>query len=888
MEIQNQNSRPPSNPQEQTTVSTPLQTPLPPSPLSSCSDIAAPALRFPKPQGSQLLAHWISTSAPDIRQPPNMSASDNGLGDSAYEMINGDESESQYSHMSESTSSLEIPRPDEVHSLDGSEDHYDSDDSSDHSHASSIRYTAQMLGSPSTHTQTGSLELSPYPAAADVAAGSIAFQETISAETGSISVKHTIRDFTENEAAAIATKLHMGAPPKRLVATVRQTMSRAYLSTQEPLRILYVGHSDAKREIILKVSNAIWASSKATATGGSSSQHGGGVYNIVPISSFGPSPELDLMEASQYQIKVEHCTMALGLEMESFMYSITIDKDHQKTYITSSNPDGSCSISPTWTLPHIAIFYCADDEEEDDKQTREAAWQFMKRHGISSVFISESETFAADRADSWDDHITGDAVHVCIESRDPDLPTPLQRFPIDLATFLHIDARQMNRNLAHLAGMAQLVEKTELSTPKSTKSILCTRAREAWAAVKSHDQVRCIMDRHRRWLYALLIPVLMALVTPFLSAMVGWPYINNSTPPSHASVTDILGLGSTACLARPATLSSSTTLASTAVSTATSTSTVVVNVTSTKTKTINVSQVLPTTSSLASALSFAGLLVDNKPSSPPVDAAKKKTCSVALLGPAEVLVMLPPNRRASFFTKEEPVTVDVTRGKETVMIMTSSLDEGIMVKVPPKEAHGTLNVSVVSLRKPKINETFEVDFGKAPANYPLVAGLDMLLEFANKFHSAVDDVAFPDLAKIRSEVTAAWEHTKEAGKKQIEKEVDDFKVRVSHLAKSAHRARDDANLAILHAQIKSKLWWLKVTGRMEELAEYKRNATDFIKARYAEMLQRQMLEDYGFGTTPCKYGSWSRACPRGRADAIPDHGRSSRWKQLIYEIRILR
>lgn len=877
METQNQDSHPPSNPQEQTTVTIPLQPPLPPT-LPSSDDIAAPALRFPKPQGSQILANWISTSSPDIRQPPNMSASDNGLGDSAYEMINGDESESQYSHMSESTSSLEIPRPDEVHSLDGSEDHYDSDDSSDHSHASSIRYTAQMLGSPSTHTQTGSLELSPYPAGADVAAGSIAFQEeTISEGTGSISVKHTIRDFTENEAAAIATKLHMGAPPKRLVATVRQTMSQAYLSTQEPLRILYVGHSDAKREIILKISNAIWASSKATATGGSSSQHGGGVYNIVPISSFGPSPELDLMEASQYQIKVEHCTMALNLEMESFMYSITIDKDHQKTYITSSNPDGSCSISPAWTLPHIAIFYCADDEEEDDKQTREAAWQFMKRHAVSSVFISESETFAPDRADNWADIVTGDAVHVCIESRDPDLPIPLQRFPIDLATFLHIDARQMNRNLAHLAGMPQLAEKTDLSTPKSTKSILSTRMREAWAVVKSHDQLRHIMDRHR-WLYALLIPVLMALMTPFLSAMVGWPYTNNSTPLAHASVTDILGLGSTACLARPATLSSSTTLASTAVSTATSTATVVVNVTSTKTKTINVSQVLPTTSSLASALSFAGLLVDNKSSYPPVDAAKKKTCSVAVLGPTEVLVVIPPNRRASFFTKE-PVTVDVTRGKETVMIMTSSVDEGIVVKVPPKEAHGTLNVSVVSLRKPKINETFEVDFGKAPATYPLVAGLDMLLGFANMVHSAVDDVAFPDLAKIRSEVTAAWEQTKDAGKKQIEREVDEFKERVSHLAKSAHHARDDANLAILHAQITAKLWWLKVTGRMEELAEYKRNATDFIKARYAEMLQRQMLEE--FGATPCKYGSRSRACSHGHADVKLDDGRSSRWKHLI-------
>ncbi|KAK0753447.1 hypothetical protein B0T18DRAFT_396828 [Schizothecium vesticola] len=871
MEIQNQDSRPPSTPQDQSTVTIPLQPSLPPSPPSS--DVSAPALRFPKPQGSQLLANWISTSSPDIRQPPNMSDSDNGLGDSAYEIINGAESESRYSHMSESTSSLEIPRPDEVHSLDGSEDHYDSDDDSDHSHASSIRYTAQMLGSPSTHTQTGSLELSPYPAGADVAAGSIAFQEEKSSvATGSISVKHTIRDFTENEAAAIATKLSMGAPPKRLVATVRQTMSQACLSTQEPLRILYVGHSDAKREIILKISNAIWASSKATATGGSSGQHGGGVYNIVPISSFGPSPELDLMEASQYQIKVEHCTMALGLEMESFMYSITIDKDHQKTYITSSNPDGSCSVSPHWTLPHIAIFYCADEEDDDDKQTREAAWQFMKRHAVSSIFISESETFAEGLAGDWDDYVNGDAVHVCVESRDPDLPTPLQRFPIDLATFLHIDARQMNRNLAHLAGMPQLPEKTDLSTPKSAKTILGTSVRETWALVTSPEKLWCTMERHR-WLFALIVPVFLALMAPFLSAMIGWPFTSNSTPLAHTSVTDILGLASTACLARPTPLSSSTTLTSTALSTATSTATVVVNVTSTKTKTINVSQVLPTTSSLASALSFAGLLLD-KPSYPPADGVKK-TCSVRVLGPTEVLVVIPPNRRASFFTKE-PVTVDVSRGREPVAMMTSSVDEGIVVKVPPKEAHGTLNVSVVSLRKPKINETFEVDFGKAPATDAFGAGLNKLQSFANMVYSAVDDVAFPDLAKIRSEVTAAWDQTKETGKKQIEREVEELKEGLSHLAKSAQRIRNDADLAILHAQITSKLWWLKVTGRKEELAEYKHNATVFIKARYAEMLRKQLLEK---PKTSCKSGR--RACSHRHADAKPDDGRISRWKELI-------
>ncbi|KAK1827947.1 hypothetical protein QBC39DRAFT_164163 [Podospora conica] len=860
MEIQNQDPPPPSNPQDQSAVTLPLQPPLRPSPLSLDDiHIPAPALRFPKPQGSQVLAHWVSTSSSDIRQPPNMSDSDNGLGDSAYEIINGTESietESQSSHMSESTSSLEIHRPDEVQSLDGSEDHYDSDDSADHSNASSIRYTAQMLGSPSTHTQTGGLEFSPYPAGAEVAAGSIAFQEEDSSvATGNISVKHTIREFTELETAAIAAQFKMRSPPKRLLATVRQTMSQAYLSTQEPLRVLYIGHPDTKREIVLKISNAIFASSQAMATGGSPGQQGGGVYNIVPISSFGPSPELDLMEASQCQIKVEHCTEAAALELESFMYSITIDNDSQQSYTTSTNSDGSCSVSPQWTLPHIAVFYCADEEEEQDKQTREAAWQFMKRHAVPSIFISQSETFSADPVVDWDEYINGDAVHVCVESRDPDMPIPRQRFPIDLATFLHIDARQMNRNLAHLAGMPLLLEKTDLLTPNPAKSNPSTRMREAWTWRSARELIN---------FYTPILVVLMMLLSILLPAS----YNSHSTPLADHSLTNIIELPSTASLAQPTTLSSSTTLSSTAMSTSTSTATVVVNVPSTDTKTIDASQVLPTTSSLASALAFGRRL--DRASYPLVDGVKTKTCSVRVLSPTEVLVVIPANQRASFFSKE-PVTVDVTRGREPVTMMTSSVNEGIVIKIPSNEAHGTVNVSVVSLRKPKINETFGVDLGKAPATDGLGARLDMLLQgVANMVHSAVDDVSFPDLATIRNDVWAAWEQTKDT-------QVEGLKQGLSHMAKSAQRINEEAELALLHAQITSKLWWLQVRGKKEELAEYKRNATVFIQAKCADMLQKRLLEE---SKTSCKSGR--ETCSGRHADAKPDDGRGSRWKELIW------
>ncbi|OAR00897.1 hypothetical protein LLEC1_00658 [Akanthomyces lecanii] len=116
----------PKIPRRDTQVFSPLPRPQlqqdSPKPQLSFSE---PTLRFPRPQGNQNLAHWISSSDPDIMHLTSAPAEDSGLSESTYELIGGTDSESQdgnyTDNISESVGSLDFHRPDDVVSLAGTE-----------------------------------------------------------------------------------------------------------------------------------------------------------------------------------------------------------------------------------------------------------------------------------------------------------------------------------------------------------------------------------------------------------------------------------------------------------------------------------------------------------------------------------------------------------------------------------------------------------------------------------------------------------------------------------------------------------------------------------------------------------------------------------------------
>ncbi|KAK3904244.1 hypothetical protein C8A05DRAFT_13850 [Staphylotrichum tortipilum] len=798
-----------------------------PTTTSATAAATIPALRFPKPQGSQELANWVSHTAAATMNPSDMSDT-SSLADSAFEVIHGGD-EGQDDHMTESTCSL-------TYSLDGSEDQFrsDSEDESDHSsHASSIRYADQALRSPSKHLPTSSLEYGSSTEGPNMAVGSIELQETATDEPvmlAKISAKHAIRELDEEESAAIAQHLDLPDAPKSLVASIRQTMSQNYLSTREPLRMLYVGRADCQRGIVLKICSAIWASPKK----GSSDQdyfsrHRDGVYNIVPISSFGPAPELDLMEASRYQIKVEHCTAVDeivykgGAFPPETVYSITVDQE--KTYQSFFCPSGSV-VQPRWELPHIAVFYSSELDEPGADRTRHIAWSFMKRHGVPCMFIADHQSF---HGQTWAKYIDEHTVHLCLESRDPERPMAPQRFPIDFASFAEIDTRQMNRNLAYLTGLSSPDDPFDGGTKATTAEPLLT-ARKTPKSRWPRNLVT-MYPNLARWTLA-MIPVVFAVVIPYM--IVGLVGMWRST----VDVSRVQSSSTGGVCVSP--LSGFTT--SNPPPAMTSTKTIVVNVTSTKT--VQVSQAKPSTSTLASALSFAGFLSD-KPSAVPADIevktpgnSAKTVCSVRVYSPTEFLVEI-PGRNKVVWLAHGAIDITVRRHDDTIWSKISSVDEGVLVELNPKDAYGVLNISVATSRRPKINETFQVDFGTSRVLEVLEAGLNVLQQ-------ALDMTRPGDVLKLSREIATALEDASEAVLASraglLERAAgikDNVREQLDRNIKAVEKMRKEADMSVMQVQIASKLWWLKIQGKKEEYAEYERNAARFLRTMREQLLREQ-------------------------------------------------
>ncbi|KAM7189149.1 hypothetical protein V8F20_010260 [Naviculisporaceae sp. PSN 640] len=846
--------------------------PRPPLASQTTVSSSVPVLRFPKPQGSRRLANWISSSSPDILQLPIMS--DMGsMADSAYEIISlpgTDNSNSDHGHeneqeasLTESTGSLEPSRPEDVHSLDGTEGHYDTEPDSDEgedeesdasSRASSIRYADQALQNPS----------SLLPANNHI----IEFVEVKqqNSTSGHTQGQHTIRDFSEEETEALAKEFGMVNAPRRMNASIVLDMADGGLSLEEPLKILYVGPSEPKRDIILKLGNAIWTS-PANGTGDEAAfgRHREGVYNLVPISSFGPTPELDLMEASHYQIKVDHCT-SISRKANTGpsdarpepQYSLTFG--HDAHYDISVSPFAT---NPQWSRPHVAIFFVAEDDSDEDRGTRNLAVEFVSQLGTPSIFISDSHSFNKP-AGAWVGGALTAGPHISLNSCDPQVAMTPIRLPIDFASFTNIDPVQLNRNLAHLTGLIEPVRKCPVTATGDNDGKLEGKEDEFSAHLRK-------LGLNRWQFLALAAPIPLSILFIFAHLLMG--FVFSSQP---AALSEVAGIPLTTPVV---------TVTSTSLKAHTSTTTVVVNVTSTKT--VGVGKTQASTSTLASALSFAGFLSDKPSVTPAEPVAKSTVCSAHIHGPKEILVKVPLLAKERLWSKGA-LEINVWRHGVPLQVQLSSVDEGILVNLGQNEAHGQFNVSVVTTRKYKINETLLVDFGKPTYAEAVSAGFQALYDLAK----VVEDTCAPAAAKLRGEATSIRDQIVEAGKAaqgcyeesiglvkrslvpdDMVKLFQNTKDQLSRHIKNAQELRQGVDNAVVQAQVASKLWWLKLQGKAEEHDEYQRKATEFLKSK----LSKKGEEDSHKEST-CNGFFGKRLCPqKSKATAVKE----SRWKRKI-------
>lgn len=872
----------------------PTTVPLVPSISEDTASKSVPTLRFPKPQGSLQVANWVSTSSPDIMASPYSTDNDHSLSESSFEFVPRDNTEEgsqdeRADSMSESFSEYErFPRPDEVRAFGGLDDMSTSvastiatdseteeeeeeveEEEDDRSEASFSPYGNAIADEILRSSLTQGSIPKPFPTSnPNLPVSSIEFREPedIDIHIDKISVKHTIKEFTGEEATQIVESLDLCdslpscGEPRRLSATIRQTMSQRCLSTHEAFRVLYIGDEDLKGEIILKISRAITCSSSIDYNENKTlRKNTEGVYNIVPVS-FGPVKDRDveLMEASGFQIKVDTCLDAEKIPIqgayfrEDIVYSLTVDGGNGgKKYksVPAGGPEGF-RVQPAWTLPHVAVIYCSEEDDARMQRIQETVSAFCGRHAVPTLYISDHPAFASPAAERWLDCTHEHAVHLSLESRD--LKTE-HRFPIDLTSFLNIDNRQMNQNLAYLTGLQEPPSvadermKDIISLAGSVQD-LPEKVPQGWKPfVKNFIHYYLGPLESYRGICTVALLFLVSAFAYLLQFIVPSTIPLSNTSMAGVSLSNV---PSSSPIVIPA-----------------ATSTITINFTSTKTVKITAS----------ATPSFGGLLSDiaHTVSS---ETPKNTVCSIKLYSPTELLVKLPSGTKESWLAKGA-IDIDVFRGKNLIPSRLSTIDEGILVQIPSKETHGILNVSIVTTRKPKINETFSVDFGTALFAEALDAAKSVFQSAAQKVGETADGVlkAIEDNCasvfasadeQVKEKASSWWELIKDTGNtaqayssQVVGETYDKIKDSVrpggltSHLMedatllfKDAHQtlqdklghaedARDKAQLALLKAQIASKLWWLNMQHKTDEYEDYERQARNFLANKHSQIVK---------------------------------------------------
>jgi hypothetical protein len=508
-------------------------------------------------------------------------------------------------------------------------------------------------------------------------------------ETGdSIPVVHKLNDFTSAEAADIWRHLHLDvAPVPALYSTTRQTMSRELLETDEPFRVLYVGSTAPKDEIQHKLAAALAAAiSESAISSGSWDGVKSPRFNIVPISSFGSrstSPEVELVDSTGLDMTFDVCSAAKASKHEGHPDTLSLWLNGNQNITSVWTEKGAQLENAGWKLPHLTVIYCSDDDNSHRRMTRVYARQFMARHAVPTLVISQkplfnntSEVFSLD----------GRAVHLCIESGEEGKSTVHKRLPIDLSTFLNLNPRQLNRNLGCITGLAS-PSRIELSSDSLRRSVDSSTAllrdvekEPRGAKASGLDWIRA-KKRDELWK---LVLVGWLFACGLAGATFGIAYMKfTNTPESTLPIAQTIS----SILTPAVTMQSTASLASPAITTSSS-------------------QIPGMMSSIMNPSADFKQLVDSKMM--PLNSSDR--FQIHVIGNNHAIIR-PPQKYLSL-RKPPALFARVTRGDDIVNAELSKLFDGVYtLSLNEEDAWGVLKVSIWTKDRPIVKEDLEIDFG---------------------------------------------------------------------------------------------------------------------------------------------------------------------------------
>ncbi|KAI1393254.1 uncharacterized protein F4822DRAFT_5449 [Hypoxylon trugodes] len=242
-------------------------------------------------------------------------------------------------------------------------------------------------------------------------------------------------------------------------------------------------------------------------------------------------------------------------------------------------------------------------------------------------------------------------------------------------------------------------------------------------------------------------------------------------------------------------------------------------------------------------------------------------CSAELYDRNEIIVKIPQNVKSTWLSRDA-ILIAVSRGIYDIPTKVSSVEEGFLIEVPLEEAHDVLAVSIATTWKPKVKETFHVDFGRNKFIGALDAGKQMVKGFAQKFVDTVNETTawveetyIPALDVMSKQVCSQTSSVsdsllqglRDTGNAIIglpshltSQVVDQIRLSLNNdvlsqrrhqlqlqLVRDVQNLRDELSLRYLSAQLRSKLWWLRIQGKPEEYQRYLTKAESYLKERVA-------------------------------------------------------
>ncbi|KAI1344320.1 hypothetical protein F5Y15DRAFT_109171 [Xylariaceae sp. FL0016] len=285
---------------------------------------------------------------------------------------------------------------------------------------------------------------------------------------------------------------------------------------------------------------------------------------------------------------------------------------------------------------------------------------------------------------------------------------------------------------------------------------------------------------------------------------------------------------------------------------------------------------------------------------------QQTVCSAGIHGRNEILVNIPQGFKSSWLSRDA-ILIAVSRGLQDIPTKVSSVDEGFLIEVPVKEAYGVLSVSIATTRKPKINESFRVNFGNHKFTEAFDAGRQLVKGFAQKFVDTVNETtawveetyipAFDVVSKQVCEQTASAsdlliQGLRDAGNtvlsfpamliseisnlfhQPVDREVMTERAdqALLEITRQAQDARDELRMTLLHGQLNSKLLWLKLQGKTAEYRHYldkaevywneRRSDADVAKAARAERVKKHIRARRKSERQTTKGSFWHKAAAR--------------------------